>query len=233
MESINENKANRNLISIAVIAVCIVICVLWFHGCNRTESMPSIVLTKEVKGKLQSVKPEQAPIVENGKNDRNIPKHTKSDVNAQKSNEEFLQSQINELLAENQKLNDAYLNASDSLKIALYNKAIQLQSFTHTWNNDTINATASGIVRGEVQSIGIKYTIKPQKIEVPLAKETYLRVLAGGSFGINKELNQLTWSASVGFQNRKGNIIRATYQKIGNTEFVTAGYEFSILNFKR
>ena len=232
MEISNKNKANYSLIALAVIAL--VILILFLSGCGGSTQEPTTIITKEAKGKFEAVKPEQTAILtENGKN---IPKTAKSDIfrqNTSKSNEEFLQNQIDELLSENGKLQKAYSSASDSIKSQMYNKAITLNSFTHTWENDTIKATTNGIVRGEIQSIDLKYTIKSQKIEAQKPKETFLRVLGGSSFGINKELNQFTYSVSAGFQNKKGNIIRGQYQKIGNSEFFTAGYEFSILNWKR
>ena len=205
METKTENS---KLILIAIIAFLLVI--LFMKGCGLPKvEVPQIVQTKEVKGKFEVVKPEQKIIYKYSSN----------------NNEEFLQSQINELLAENQKLNDTYLNASDSLKTVLYDKAITLNSFTHTWNNDTINATASGVVRGEVESIKLDYTIKSQKVEVPKTKETVLRLLGGLEVGTNFVPKVL-----IGFQNRKGSVLQIGYD---TKQQYYVGYHFSIWNIKR
>ena len=207
METKTENS---KLILIAIIAFLLVI--LFMKGCGLPKvEVPQVVQTKEVKGKFEAVKPEQKIIYKYSSNNNN--------------NEEFLQSQINELLSENQKLNDAYLNASDSLKTAMYNKAITINSFTHTWDNDTLKATASGVVRGEVESIKLDYTIKSQKVEVPKQKETVFRILGGLEVGTN-----FTPKVLIGFQNRKGNILQLGYD---TKQQYYIGYHFSIWNIKR
>lgn len=182
------------------------------------ESKP-IIKTPEIHGEFKAVKPKQTPIVESKK---------ETIVNGIN---EFLQQQINLLLSENDKLKQAFVDAPDSTKIKMYEDCTQLNSFTHTWDNDTIQATSYGIVRGEVQEIGLKYTIKP--IQIPKQKETVFRLLAGGGVGINKELNQLTYFGSVGYQNSKGNITFLQYQRFGNSEFVTFVKTFSIWNYKK
>ena len=58
-------------------------------------------------------------------------------------------------------------------------------------------------------------------------------MLTGGGIGINKELNQGTWKANVGFQNKKGNIIRGSFQRIGNQDYYLAEYDFSLFKITK
>lgn len=234
MEIQNKNRLNYSLITLALIALVIVI--LFLRGCETTPQV-AIITTPEVKGKFEAVKPENHIVEPNKKVVHNLstePSHTNTEAKHITSDEtEFLQTQIDELIAENKALNAAYSEASDSLKTAMYQKSVEPKWFEHTFDDDKLTANVYGTVIGEVKSIKMDYTVKPQNIETPKSKDTFLRVLGGGSVGINKELNQFTYSASLGFQNKKGNVIRCQYQKIGNSEFLTAGYEFSILNWKK
>lgn len=201
---------------------------LWFKGCSGTDksSATAKVTIPEIKGNFKPVKPEQRTVsskkelTENKNNFRQ---------NLSKSENEFLQNQITLLLFENDKLKNDHINASDSLKKSLYDKAIQLNSFTHTWENDTIQSTSYGIVRGEVQSIALKYTIKARKIEVP-QKEIVFRFLGGVEIGNNIALSNPIFKANVGFQNRKGNIISFSYD---NNKNYYIGYSFSVFSLKR
>jgi hypothetical protein len=207
------------------IGLIIAIIFLWLRGCqSETPAVAKTIQTKEVKGKFEAVKPKQ----------ENVVKYVKGKTIYKTNTEDkFLQGQIDALIAENKALQQYYNEASDSLKIALYNKAIEIKSFNQDFEDDKLKITTSGLVRGEVQLIKLDYTIKPQTIELPKQKETFLRLLAGGNIGINKELNQFTYSATAGLQNKKGNIIRGTYQRIGSAEYYLAGYEFSVFNWKR
>ena len=68
------------------------------------------------------------------------------------------------------------------------------------------------------------YTIKAKSIDLPYQKSFRYRILAGGEVGINKELNQGVIKANLMFQNKKGNIISGSYQKIGSQEYYLAGF---------
>lgn len=222
MEIQNKRQANINLILVAFISL--VILILFFKGCSG-DSVPNIqVATKEIKGKFEAVKPIQTQIT------KRFPDIRKT---LTQKEDNFLQGQIDVLIAENKALQQFYNESSDSLKTALYNKAIELKSFNHTFDNDTITATTSGLVRGEIQSINLEYKIKPIKIEVPKTKETVFRLLAGGGVGINKELNQISYNYTAGFQNKKGNVIVGNFQKIGSENVYSVKYLFSIWNIKK
>jgi hypothetical protein len=214
-----------------LIALIVAFLLLWFKGCGNESNRSTVtengtIKIPETKGNFKSVKPDQVLITAKSP-------QSKRKQNSPKSNDAFLQNQINELLNENKRLNEAYFNASDSLKKAMYDNAIGIKSFNHVFDNDTINIVANGLVRGEMQSIGINYKIKSKKIELPKQKEVVFRLLAGGGVGINKELNQLIYKLNLGMQNRKGNIIRVSFEQIGNAKYYIGEYDFTIFNIKR
>jgi hypothetical protein len=203
--------------------ILLLLALLWFKSCNSPEENKTIkVVAPEVKGTFKAVKPVQKKIVQ----------YIELPSKAQKlsNNEEFLQNQINELLRDNEKLNDAYGDASDSLKKALYSNAIAIKSFNHIFDNDTINITANGLVRGEIQSIAIDYKIKSRTIEILKPKETFLRVMGGIEVGNTKLLDNFTAKATLGFQNRKGNTITFGTD---TEKRIYVGYSVSIFNWKR
>lgn len=221
---------NTNILDVGkglVIGLLIAILFLWFKGCSDNEpAVAKTIQTKEVKGKFEAVKPIQEPIQNHiGEANKKVYKNS--------NNDEFLQSQINQLIAENKALQEFYNEASDSLQKALYQKAIEVKSFSQTFEDDKLKITSSGLVRGEIQSLKSDYTIKQQTIELPKQKETFIRVLAGAGVGLNKELNQFVWKANLGLQNKKGNIIRASAQRIGAQQYYLAEYDISIFNWKR
>lgn len=212
-----------------IYAFAIICFILLIRSC-KGDAAPGIaktIQTKEVKGKFEAVKPKHEVVSTVHRKSSTEPKYITS------NEDKFLQGQIDILIAENKALQQYYNEASDSLKNAMFEKAIEIKSFNQIFEDDKLKSEVSGIVSGEVQSLKLDYTIKPQTIELPKQKETFLRLLAGGSLGINKELNQFNYSASAGIQNKKGNVIRGTYQRIGSNEYYLAGYEFSIFNWKR
>lgn len=223
-----QNKKRANSLLIAMVVMALVIVILFLRGCGSggSETIPDA--TPEVKGKFEAVKPNQIVIHDTIEIIKYLSKKYKS-----KNEDEFLQKQIDELISENKAVQNAYNEASDSLKTVMYQKAIEPKWFDHTFDDEKLTANVYGTAIGEVKSIKMDYTIKPQKIEAPKQKETYLRVLAGGAVGLNKELNQFSYAVSVGFQNKKGNVIRAQYQKIGSQCYYLAGYEFSLINWKK
>lgn len=202
-----------------VLVLCIIL--LW-HSC-KGSAVPGVaktIKTKEVKGKFEAVKPKQEPIVEYVKG-KTIYKTNPED--------KFLQGQIDALIAENKVLQQYYNEASDSLKQALYNKAIEIKSFNQDFEDDKLKITTSGLVRGEIQSIKSDYTIKPQTIELPQEKEVVFRLLGGVEYGNNITLSNSILKANLGFQNRKGNVVRVSADNFRN---VYVAYDFSIFKIK-
>lgn len=193
---------------------------LFFQGCNKSE-IPDT--TKPINRSFKPVKP-------NNTNLGSIDTIILTNFVKSKPIIVYKNNEVNkELAEENYNLQMAYTNASDSIeRLKLYINAIQLKSFEKTFEDDYLKADIKGISQGEVKEIGLNYTIKPQHIP-----ETKFRLLLGGGFGINKELNQGVYKINAGYQNRKGNILRASYMKIGNQTFGLAEYDFSIWNRKK
>lgn len=194
--------------------------ILLYKQCNRQPQLVTKIVTKEVKGKFQSVKPIHDTI---------LITRTLTDSKEDK----FLQGQIEQLIKENKGLTEYFNEASDSVRLLMYQRAVELKTFAHTFENDTIKATTSGIVQGEVKSIKLDYTIKPQTIEIPKPKEKVFSLLAGGGFGIDTQLSQPIYKANLGFQNKKGNVYFASFQRIGSNDFITAEINFNIFSIKK
>ena len=89
----------------------------------------------------------------------------------------------------------------------------------------------SGIVRGEVQSIQPFYTIKEREIKTDIRqKEVKFRMLAGGSVGNSIDFQKPVFSANIGFQNKKGNILRAGFD---TEKRLLIGYDFSLFKIEK
>lgn len=207
---------------IAFVTILILIVFSFFKRCDHKKITVTI---PEKKGSFQTDVVENKPVtIETVKY---LTKFVKS--NSDNKENEFLQSEITRLIAENERLSSSYKNASDSLKQALYDKAIQLNIYTKTFEDTVVKIDISGLVRGEVQNMISNYTIKEQKVKIT-PKQTVFRVLAGGEIGNNTSLSNPVFKANLMLQNAKGNIFSGSYDTNGN---FYAGYNFSILNIKK
>lgn len=198
-----------------VASIVILFLMVFLKDCSSSSVTKTKIITKEVKGNFKAVKPVQIVV------------HDTIEIPSN------LQGQVNELILENKALQQFYNEASDSLKTALYAKEIEIKSFNHKFDNDTITATIYGLVRGEIQSIELEYKIKPTTIDIKKQKETFFRLIGGGGLGVNKELNQISYNYGVGLQNNKGNIIIFDFQKIGSQNAYSVKYLFSVWNYKK
>ena len=206
----------------AFIGILILIVFSFFKRCDHKKITVTI---PEKKGSFQTDVVENKPVtIETVKY---LTKFVKS--NPDNKENEFLQSEITRLLAENEKLSSSYQNANDSLKQALYDKAIQLNIYSKTFEDTVVKIDISGLVRGEVQNMISNYTIKEQKVKIT-PNQTVFRVLAGGEVGNNTSLSNPIFKANLMLQNAKGNIFSGSYDANGN---FYAGYNFSILNIKK
>lgn len=70
------------------------------------------------------------------------------------------------------------------------------------------------------------------KLKENNSKEIKFRLLAGGGFGINKDLSQIKYDIGGGWQNRKGNVFIADYSKINGIDFYTAKTYISLFTIK-
>jgi hypothetical protein len=214
------------------ILLAIAIFLLWLTNCKgEDKTVPKTIKTKEIKVKVSAVKPESKTITKPIINAEEVKKIFPQKLN----NEEvvFYENQINKLLQENQVIADSFRVAKDSNRLAMYKKSNQINAFTHTWDKEYFKATVNGLTRGEIQSIELECNLKERNIEVPKEKRVAFRLLFGGEIGINKELNQLLYKLGFGLQNRKGDIIRGGFQKIGNQEYYMVGFDKSIFTIKR
>lgn len=207
--------------------------ILWLKSCSTESQTPQLVdvTVPAVQAKLETKKPVQEP-VKLPKNDNSKIVKVENPIDKQLIAEN---ERLQQYVAENEKLKLAFAQERDSLKKQLlFEKVVQLNNFSTDYEDDNLKLHLKGVVQGEVKEITPSYKIKERTAQAEVkAKETVLRLLAGGGFGINKDLNQATWKLNIGIQNRKGNVIRASYQKIGNQDFLLGEYDFSIFNFKR
>lgn len=193
---------------------------LWLNG-NKTTNQTKVILP-EVKGSFEPVT-----------NVIHKPINHVVDVSEKVSNSTALekyQNDIYELYNENEALKQNYINETDSLKRELmYLKSIQLNEFYHTFDNDTINIKVKGIVQGEVKSLQPFYTIKERKqsVTIPVVK---FRVLTGFGVGNSINFDKPIFKANLGFQNAKGNILRASFDT--DKKFMLE-YDFSLFTVKK
>lgn len=199
-----------------IITILLVVLIILMNKCNPTPATITKYVTKEVKGKFPAVKPVHDTIIKR--------------ITIKNDEDKFIQGQIDALIAENLTLQKYYNEASDSLKTALFNKAIELKSFNQTFEDSLIKSDVSGIVQGEVKSLKLDYTIKPQTINLPPQKENVFRLLGGFEYGNNTGLSNSIFKANLSVQNRKGNIFRAS---LDNQQNIYVGYDFSIFSIKR
>ena len=74
--------------------------------------------------------------------------------------------------------------------------------------------------------MAIDYTVKEKKIIVPIKKK--IGVYLGAEAGSNFDLNQFTYKANLGIQNKKGTIYKASFQQIGSEKYGLVGMDFKI-----
>jgi len=172
--------------------------VLFFKGCNP-ELQPAEkikVVTKEIKGSIVTKeKVINIPIV-----------RTLKDT----AGTGYYVNQIDKLFEENNKMQNEFLKMDSLAKIEAYNKAIEINAFKQTFDDNYINAQVSGEVMGNVKQMRLDYTIKPQELKVDAPKpknNLYLGVNVANSLQLNKPL----FSAGIGIKNKRGNMINASF----------------------
>lgn len=131
-----------------------------------------------------------------------------------------------ELAYENDILRDQFHIADSINKVLLYDRAIQINKFSTTFDNDDLFLTVEGIVRGEVQEITPSYKIKEQKVEVPVkVKQSVFALRAGAEIGSNKNFDQFIY---------KGNLFLNNYSiSVDSKENFYVGYNFRIFDIKK
>jgi hypothetical protein len=226
----NTQTKQIDWVKVFAIVTAIVFAFLWLKGCAGSNPEPQLakveVMVPEVSGTFKPQKPINTPVVKwsnmtISKQTQNLPKIGKSYFD--KSKKSIVQNSLFEVDA---------IHSDDSIQKEPCER--QLNNFSTKFEDDNIELNIEGVAEGTVKEITPRYKLKERKSEgVVEQKETVLRVLAGGGFGINKDLNQATWKLNLGLQNKKGNIIRGSFQRIGNQDYWLAEYDVSIFNFKR
>jgi hypothetical protein len=210
---------NKILKPISLLGWVFAFILLWLNSC---ESKKQTTVIPEVKGSFEPTKEiTHKPITHIEDVSKKVSKSTGL---------EKYQNDISELYNENEALKQVYLNENDSLKRELmYLKSIQLNEFYHEFDNDTINITVKGIVQGEVKSLQPFYTIKErqQNVTIPVVK---FRLTTGFGVGNSINFDKPLFKANLGFQNAKGNILRASFD---TEKRIMLEYDFSILSIKK
>jgi hypothetical protein len=172
--------------------------VLWFQGCNPEPQYAEKikVITKEVKGSIVTKeKVINVPIVKTLKDTAGTA---------------FYVNQIDKLFEENNKMQLEFLKMDSLQQIQAYNKAIEINAFKQTFDDNYINAQVSGEVMGNVKQMRLDYTIKPQELKVDAPKPKN-NLYLGVNVANNLQLNKPLFSAGIGIKNKRGNIINASF----------------------
>ena len=172
--------------------------VLFFKGCNpEPQTAEKIkIVTKEVKGSIvMNEKVINIPIVRTIKDTAGTG---------------YYVNQIDKLFDENNKMQLEFLKMDSLSKIEAYNKAIQINAFKQSFDDNYINAQVTGEVAGEVKQMRLDYTIKPQELKVDAPKPKN-NLYLGINVANNLQLNKPLFSAGIGIKNKRGNIINASF----------------------
>jgi len=199
--------------SFPYLIIVVLIVFIFFKDCSN-DTEPIIIKTPEIKGQFEAKKPVHIPIV-------NEPILSKNDKSKQI---------IKTIIIENDSLLKSYERENDSLKkLLMFKKAIQLSSFSSKFEDDNLLLNITGIVQGEVKEIKPNYTIKSKEIEVKV-KRVRFRMLAGLEVGNTLLFDKPLFTANIGFQNAKGNIITASYD---SEQRIFVGYSFTVFKIRR
>jgi hypothetical protein len=199
---------------------------LWFRGCSDDpcNTGTKSVVIPEVKGKFETKKPINLPISK-VRDSRKV--STKQSNEKYHTSSKIDSSYIFELQQENELLSRAYYFANDSVKKLMFEKANQLNSFSQTFDDQNVKIDVSGISRGTVESLSANYTIKEREVK---QKEVKFRLLSGATISNSIDLQNPVFSANLGLQNKRGNVLRFGYD---TQKRILVGYDFSIFKIER
>lgn len=210
-------KVERGLL----IIFSVLLLLFLFKNCQGGEA-PAVATVKvaEVKGSFKPVKPIITPIVQE------LSTETKYRTYALKNTDKQL---IDSLLKANKKLSEIYNSQNDSIKKGLYEKAIQLNAFNQKFEDSLTKIDIYGVSRGTVESLGVDYILKERKIQVP-QKKVKFRLLGGVSVANDTYLQKPLFGANIGFQNKRGNVLRFGYD---SEKRISVGYDISIFKIEK
>jgi hypothetical protein len=172
--------------------------VLFFRGCNpETQTAEKIkVVTKEIKGKtIIKTNIVHVPITKKVRDT---------------SGTGFYVNQIDKLFEENNQMQLEFMKMDSVAKIQAYNKAIEINAFNERFEDNNINAYVSGEVAGNIKQMRFDYVIKPQTLNV-YAPKPKNHLYLGVNVANNLQLNKPLFSAGLGIQNKKGNILNFSF----------------------
>jgi hypothetical protein len=172
--------------------------VLFFRGCEpKPQTAEKIkVITKEIKGEtIIKTNIVHVPITKKVRDT---------------SGTGFYVAQIDKLFEENNKMQLEFLKMDSLQQIQAYNKAIEINAFRQSFDDNYINAQVSGEVMGNVKQMRLDYTIKPQELKVDAPKPKN-NLYLGVNVANNLQLNKPLFSAGIGIKNKRGNILNASF----------------------
>lgn len=160
--------------------ISLFLCVIFWHR-SCTEPVKTKTITVEVPAKNGSLQ------------SKTQPKHKPIDIDRLAQSIKDTMSPrikiIRETVPVAQKKNDSLLNAYNSLKseferYKLFQNFISTKSFNQKFQDKYLSASVSGVVRGEVESINLDYTIKPRQIKTDIEVKNY-RWVIGPQVGVS------------------------------------------------
>ena len=172
--------------------------VLFFRGCNAEPQFAEKIKiqTKEVKGKT---------IIKTNIVHVPITKKVRDTTGTG-----FYVAQIDKLFEENNQMQLEFMKMDSVAKIQAYNKAIEINAFKEQFSDNYIDAYVSGEVAGNIKEMRFDYTIKAQTMEVEVPKQKN-HLYLGVNVANNLQLNKPLFSAGLGIQNKKGNILNFSF----------------------
>jgi hypothetical protein len=171
---------------------------LFFKGCNPEPQLAEKikVVTKEIKGSIVTKeKVINVPIIRTIKDTAGTG---------------FYVNQIDKLFEENNRMQMEFLKMDSLQQIEAYNKAIEINAFKQTFDDNYINAQVTGEVMGNVKQMRLDYTIKPQELKVDAPKPKN-NLYLGVNVANNLQLNKPLFSAGIGLKNKRGNMLNASF----------------------
>jgi hypothetical protein len=185
---------------------------IWFKGCEpKTQYVDKIkIVTKEVKGSiLTKDKIIHVPITKTVKDT---------------SGTGFYVAQIDKLFEENQQMQLEFMKMDSLQQIQAYAKATELSDFKQSFDDKNINAQVYGKVFGNVKEMRFDYTIKSQTITTDAPKPKN-HLYLGLNVANNLQFDKPLFSGGIGLQNKRGNILNASFDTEKRIGF---GYQLKI-----
>lgn len=215
------------------IIIVLLLIFIWLKGCNGSEipnksnnhqiTVPAITGKFEPKTDIihEPIKlpsKENVSLINKGKDGKTLYNH----------NDTKLKNYIAQLYKENEALKLNYIDADSLQRELMYLKSIQLNEFYQEYEDENLYLLAKGMLSGsELKQLGFNYEIKKRDIPIP---EVKFRMLVGGGVGNSINFDKPLFKANIGFQNAKGNILRASFDTENR---IMLEYDFSLFKIKK